>query len=239
MGVGGPEAVRGVGAVPEQAVPLATDAFQPIRVRGLLAARWLTFNVIVLAVGLAFAVWQLAILNARPVDFIALDASEGRVALALVAGVVIYLLGVVVFLFWFRRAYRNLRPLRGQMSWAPGWAIGAWFVPLVNLYLPWRITMEIWEGTDPELQDLEARGKPIRIPIWLHLWWLSWVGGNIGDRVYSTMSVSTVAAERSATIVLVVSLVIQLVCGLFAVILVRRLTDRQEQRAAALAARNT
>jgi hypothetical protein len=38
--------------------------------------------------------------------------------------------------------------------------------------------------------------------------------------------------------VLIVSLAIQLVCGVLAVILVRRLTDRQEQRAAALAARN-
>jgi hypothetical protein len=124
------------------------------------------------------------------------------------------------------------------MSRGPGWAIGAWFIPIGNLFLPWRIAMEIWEGTDPELNDLQARGETIRVPIFLHIWWLTWVAGNIADRVYSQMSVSTVAAERTATIVLIVSLAIQLVCGVLAVILVRRLTDRQEQRAAALAARN-
>jgi hypothetical protein len=141
MGVGGPEAVRSVDAVPGQAVPLATDACQPIRVRGLLAARWLTFNVIVLAVEFAVAAWHLAILNSPLVDFVALDASENRVALAGLVGLVIYLVGIVVFLFWFRRAYGNLRPLRGQMSRGPGWAIGAWFIPIANLYLHiWRLS---------------------------------------------------------------------------------------------------
>jgi hypothetical protein len=197
MAVGGPEAVRSVGAVSGQALPLATAGFQPIRVRGVLAARWLTFNVIVLAVALAIAAWHLAILNSRPVDFIALDASENRVALAGLAGLVIYLLGVVVFLFWFRCAYGNLRPLRGQMSRGPGWAIGAWFIPIGNLFLPWRIAMEIWEGTDPELNDLQARGETVRVPVFLHIWWLTWVTGNIADRVYSQMSVSTVAAEHT------------------------------------------
>ena len=51
------------------------------------------------------------------------------------------------------------------------------------------------------------------------------------------MSEATVEAERTATIVLIVTLAMQLMSGLLAVRVVRRLTERQEARAERLATR--
>ncbi|WP_404814244.1 DUF4328 domain-containing protein [Kitasatospora fiedleri] len=30
-----------------------------------------------------------------------------------------------------------------------GWTIGAWFIPFANLYLPWRVTADIWNASGP------------------------------------------------------------------------------------------
>ena len=43
----------------------------------MLAARWLSFNVVVLALSLGVAVWHLTIPNVRPIDFVALDRARG------------------------------------------------------------------------------------------------------------------------------------------------------------------
>ena len=205
------------------------DGFKPIRVPGLLAARWLSFNVVVLAISLAFAVWHLTLLKEPGTDFVALDASDGRLNVALIAGLVVYLLGAVIFVFWFHRAYGNLRHIRGRMSRGAGWAIGAWFVPILNLFRPWQIAVETWEGSDPDMRDWDTRAE--RVPAFIHVWWICWVLGTIGDRVYSNTSVATIAAERSATILLIVTLALELVSGVLAIRLVRRLTRRQEERA--------
>jgi hypothetical protein len=160
---------------------------------------------------------------------VALDASDGRLAVALIAGLVVYLLGAVIFIFWFRRAYGNLRYLRGRMSHGPGWAIGAWFVPILNLFRPWQIAIETWVGSDLDMRDWDTRGE--RAPRFVHAWWILWTLGTIGDRVYANLSVDTISAERSATIVLIVTLALQLGAGVLAIRLVRRLTRRQEDRA--------
>ena len=39
------------------------------------------------------------------------------------------------------------------MSRGAGWAIGPWFVPILNLFRPWQIAVETWEGSDPDMRD--------------------------------------------------------------------------------------
>jgi hypothetical protein len=212
-------------ADPERTV----DGFKPIRVPGLLAARWLGFNVVVIVISLAVAVWHLTLLKEKGTDFVALDASDGRLGVALIAGLVVYLLGAIIFIFWFHRAYGNLRYIRGRMSHGRGWAIGAWFVPILNLFRPWQIAIETWAGSDPDMRDWDTRAE--RIPRFIHAWWICWLLGSFGDRAYANMSVDTIAAERSATIVLIVTLAVQLAAGILAIRFVRRLTRRQEERA--------
>lgn len=52
--------------------------------------------------------------------------------------------GGVVFVVWLSRVYAQAAVLRpARFSWRPGWTIGGWFVPLLNLYLPYRLTADI------------------------------------------------------------------------------------------------
>ncbi|MFJ9591211.1 DUF4328 domain-containing protein [Streptomyces virginiae] len=94
-----------------------------------------------------------------------LDAMFARVeALRLLTVVVC----AVVFIMWFHR----IRLRAGMLAptafrQGPGWAIGGWFVPLVCLWLPYRIANEAW--------TVGLRGA--KGPFWpLNLWWASFVG---------------------------------------------------------------
>jgi len=56
-----------------------------------------------------------------------------------------------------------------------GWAIGAWFVPVLNFWRPKQTANDIWSASDPT-----AEGKHLGSPL-LTWWWLcfllaNWVG---------------------------------------------------------------
>src|SRR5664279_2860174 len=50
-----------------------------------------------------------------------------------------YVAGSVCFSMWFHRAYRNLPTLvNGQLLTTPGWAVGSFFIPFLNLFRPYQ-----------------------------------------------------------------------------------------------------
>jgi hypothetical protein len=63
----------------------------------------------------------------------------------------------------------SLRKLEGH-GWpqrlSPGWAIGAWLVPVVNFWFPFRIMVDIWRAGLPE----QPRTKIAILP---GMWWAS------------------------------------------------------------------
>jgi Domain of unknown function (DUF4328) len=70
----------------------------------------------------------------------------------------------IVFILWFFRAYRNLGRLGiNGLRWSERWAVGAWFVPLLNFVRPKSIANDIWRGSDPGLAaqaPLPPGGEP-------------------------------------------------------------------------------
>ena len=211
--------------------------FKSLRLAGLLASRWIAFNVVVLAVGLVFAVWHVSIIGGGRPDFTAYEASVDRLELAAVANLVVYLVGAAVFLFWFHRAYANLERLEaGGMRHSKKWAVISWFVPIVNLWHPKQIANDAWRGSEPDVGEGTTWANHGPLPAFLDLWWAFWVLSTFGWSLYFRMPVDTLAQEKSAHVVVAVVSVIDIVCGALAIVFIRRLTRRQEARAAALRA---
>ncbi|SIN25863.1 DUF4328 domain-containing protein [Micromonospora cremea] len=52
----------------------------------------------------------------------------------------LWILGAMVaaaaFVTWLHQARRTAGRLGGGLAWSPGWAVGGWFVPVVNLSIP-------------------------------------------------------------------------------------------------------
>jgi hypothetical protein len=88
----------------------------------------------------------------------------GRVFAFLLGGSVVilglfFLLGVVPIALWIYRAHANLRDAGViKLAYSPGWSVGSFFVPLVNLVIPFRAMRELhnrshgeteWEANSP------------------------------------------------------------------------------------------
>ena len=78
---------------------------------------------------------------------------------------------------WLHRAHANLPALGATgLKFSPGGAVGWWFVPIANMFQPYRVVAEVWRNSNP------AGGGGMVVG----LWWVLFVGGNIiGSRAGS------------------------------------------------------
>jgi hypothetical protein len=109
------------------------------------------------------------------------DASDQRQGLIALLQPLLYLGTVVAFLVWFRRAYRNLPAFGAEsLRFSSGWAVGAWFVPFLNLVRPKQLADDIWRASDPALPPQPgAAWKQQRVPALLHWWWALFIATNL------------------------------------------------------------
>ncbi|MFE7602735.1 DUF4328 domain-containing protein [Streptomyces sp. NPDC057494] len=79
-----------------------------------------------------------------------------------------------VFVTWFHRMRRATGALAPDgFRWGSGWAIGAWFVPVAFLWMPYRIAVEMWAGP---LRG-PGRGAGSGPSFWpVNLWWGTFAG---------------------------------------------------------------
>jgi hypothetical protein len=90
--------------------------------------------------------------------------------------VIVFFSTLIVYLFWVRQAYRNLHSLQlFPTQYSSGWAIGSNFVPILNLFRPYKIMKEIWFGSQSKsIQDGESdydRIKRLTSTTFLTTWW--------------------------------------------------------------------
>ncbi|MGH2809179.1 MAG: DUF4328 domain-containing protein [Actinomycetota bacterium] len=151
----------------------------------------------------------------------------------------------IVFLIWFYRAYQNMAALGVYARWSSGWAIGAWLIPILNLFRPKQMADDIWRSSDPTLPEnpghLWLSGKVAPL---LHYWWAAWILSSFAPLL--TMPFMFAGLDVNASpgpffarffgmFIATVGLG-RLVAGAFAIPVVRQMTARQEYRAQKLGA---
>jgi len=147
-----------------------------------------------------------------------------RAALFLVTG--------VLFLVWLRRGYRNLIAMRTPgLRHKPGWAVGAWFVPIMNFGRPIEIVNDTWRASDPELPAGDASWYLLRPPWWHAWWWACFVGYALSGWVAGRFSGATPAGFRTIFALILLSEVLSLPAALLCMRVVSDVTRRQRQRA--------
>lgn len=138
------------------------------------------------------------------------------------------LLCVIVYLCWFWRVRANAGVFAPQaQSMKPGWAIGGWFVPIVSLWYPRRITRDIWDASSP----VGARRSYVLVNAWWTLWLLSLLGDRLGTVDYGKAD----AADQmhSGAYQSMISDGLDIAAGVLAILLVLRLTRMQNEKALA------
>jgi hypothetical protein len=176
------------------------------------------------------------VLDEADVSLDDLDRNDTRQVIAGLLSFVAFIAAVFLFLRWFHAAYRNLKALgQPNLRFTTGWAIGAWFVPFLNLWRPKQIANDIWTGSGPDTPALQGSGwKGHPLPALLGFWWALWIISIYVDNIGLRTLFNTDTAEeiRTADWVDITSLVVDAVAAVLAIQVVRRLTARQEERVA-------
>ncbi|MFD6225904.1 DUF4328 domain-containing protein [Streptomyces sp. NPDC060232] len=138
---------------------------------------------------------------------------------------------VVVFIVWFHRVRGNggiFRP--DAFTLGRGWAIGAWFIPVAHLFLPYRIARQTWRASTQRGPDGSDRTAPAAL---LTSWWVVWVLAAIVGRVFSRlyMEAETVDELLGVGKLGIVADLATMIAGVLAVLFVRRLTAMQNTMA--------
>ncbi len=137
------------------------------------------------------------------------------------------------FVWWFARAYRNLSVLgvRG-LRHAPAWAVGAWFVPLVNLVVPKELVDDLFRGSDPDVALLSTGWRHQSVSWRVHAWWFALLAA-IALLATSQWALGTGDPRFGLTVVVVAAVVVA-TSALLGVVLVGEITARQAARAEGL-----
>jgi hypothetical protein len=118
----------------------------------------------------------------------------------------------VAFVVWLRTARDNLARLCVPgPRWAPQWTFWSWVIPGANLVIPLMVVGEIDRASAPRTDD---RRRPV-YTAWA-VTWTAFLGTYYISRLWKTDSL------------LVVGSVIQIVAGVFAILLVLRITRHQD-----------
>jgi hypothetical protein len=136
----------------------------------------------------------------------------------------------VLFVVWLFRAAKDNEALdRQSPRFAPGWAVGAWFIPLANFVLPVMLVQDLWRGSDPTHSRGDTNWRRARGSALVGAWWAAWLlsfvrfaasGAGFNGRG------SLADIERSNTIAFV-GVGITAIAAVLALLVVHGLTRRQ------------
>jgi hypothetical protein len=151
--------------------PLVSGDQRPSLGRGwftlsLLVENALRFSVMISAAFIALDLWGHRMFGSWLVSPAEIDQSEAELYDAVglwlsVANLALFLLTGVLFIIWLFRAHRSDRMYPAQLRHASGWAIGGWFVPILSLWRPPQMVLDVRRGAS-------GTGWP---PTALVLWW--------------------------------------------------------------------
>ncbi len=147
----------------------------------------------------------------------------------------LYLLGLIgtatLFIIWFHRVRHNAEVFAPDVQRrTPGWAIGGWFIPFANLWIPRGIAQDVLRAGQPDPWAGELRHQRL-----LNSWWGLWIASNIFDRLAAQRydAAEDPQAVHDATGWLMTGSVLDIVAAVLALLFVRRLTADQNAKAMA------
>lgn len=158
-----------------------------------------------------------------------IDQSDQRQVLIGLLQMGVYFVTVILFLMWFHRAHRNLPSLGAKhLKFSPGWAVGGFFVPFLNLVRPYHVMKEVRAGSDPSTVGGSASWGSALVG----LWWTGWIVMGIVSQISFRMSINAEQIQSfiSANQVTLAADVISIPAAILALLVVRGIDADQQSR---------
>jgi hypothetical protein len=106
------------------------------------------------------------------------------------------IIGFITLIIWTRKAYEisSRAPVfQSDRKYSKGWTVGAWFIPVGNLFIPKRVISEIDHILTPtsDLVDATVRWQDRKNDYNGTIWWGLFIVANICDRMALSISDQT------------------------------------------------
>lgn len=136
----------------------------------------------------------------------------------------------IVFIVWFHRLRKNAEVwASGLQTKSPGWAIGGWFIPVGNLWIPRGIAADIWRASRPDPFAPDGAGELRPLNAWWGVWVLATMVSQVASRIYA--GAETRDEILSGFSWLIASDLLDIAAAVLAILFVRRLTSMQHAKA--------
>lgn len=111
--------------------------------------------------------------------FDAEDAVGAFIAVAGLAGLLSLAILICLMIWMFRLAKNHELIGRPGTTFGPGWAIGAWFIPLASLVIPILQFQQLWQGADASHPRGDPAWKQVAQSPLLWAWWVTYAVGAV------------------------------------------------------------
>ena len=141
---------------------------------------------------------------------------------------------VVLTMIWMYRVASNHRALERRTTWAPGFAIGGWFLPPFLFIIPLLILLEMWKASDPTIPPRDDTWRQRSASPVVFAWWVFYGLAPVALFFTGASPISSIGAdledqaeqldeEQTALILQSLSAIL---AAVFFILLVRGLTAR-------------
>ncbi len=117
-----------------------------------------------------------------------LENNDLRVKLVTIIYGIFFAMSGITFIMWFRRAYYNLHQCYKPVRFSEGWAAGAWFVPILNLFRPFQIMKELFDLNNYLLAKNGIKNIKTFPAFYVSTWWAFWLINNAMIQILSKVS---------------------------------------------------
>ncbi|MYZ36357.1 MULTISPECIES: DUF4328 domain-containing protein [unclassified Streptomyces] len=125
------------------------------------------------------------------------------------------LVAIIVFVLWFRRCRHNAELLSpGSFTYSPGWAVGAWFTPVLMFWRPRRIALDIH-------RVLTHGSAPDNTVTLINAWWAAWIG-------HTAAGLLATSADNTASLPLsITAQALYPIAAVLVIVVIQRFTTAQ------------
>lgn len=159
-----------------------------------------------------------------------LELSDTRLGSLGIAIMVVWFSVMVLFLRWTYVTKVNAIALGARdMKHSPGWSVGYYFIPILNLFRPYQALKETFQASHPGFKEnWQEAPTPGILPVWWTLWLLSSVASRLAMR--TSMNAETVEELLEAARIDLWSTLLALPLTIVVLLIVTTLTSWQSAK---------
>ena len=160
----------------------------------------------------------------------AAEANDSRQQSIGILQILVFIITSIFFLVWIHRAHHNLPALGATgLKYSPGWAVGGFFVPFLNLVRPFQVMTEIWKASDPAISVGSSWQDGPSSPIIGQWWGAHLASGAIGWFSFRSASeAGTIDSLLNTSWILLIADIATIVAALLAMRMIKAINARQE-----------